>query len=64
MARYEFEIRFSLSDMVDIDAESLAEAEDECRRIMEGYQAISNDGWGIPWDMDEFDLISSDGEDW
>ena len=64
MARYEFEVRFSLSDMVDIDAESLAEAEDECRRIMDGYQAISSDGWGIPWDNDEFDLISSDGEDW
>ncbi len=64
MPRYEFEVRFSLSDMVDVEADSLAEAEDECRRVMSGYQAVANDGCGIPWDMDEFDLINSDGEDW
>ncbi len=64
MANYQFEVRFSLSDIVDVEADSLAEAEDECRQVMEGYYPVAPAGYSIPWDNDEFDLISSDGEDW
>lgn len=64
MANYEFEINLTISDMMDIEADSVQEAMDEAHRRADEYQAIVPHGWSMPWDNVDIQLINSDGEDW
>ena len=64
MANYEFEIIMALSDLIDVQADNVYEAENLAKEMAESYYPVTPAGYSLPWDNIDIVLIDSDGEDW
>lgn len=64
MGRYEFEVVLSVSELLDIDADSYDEAMAQANEIAEsGFYCVSPDGYSIPWDHADVTCIAEPDEE-
>ena len=64
MGNYQFEVNFTLSELIDVEADSYDEAMDMVRDEADAYYPVAPQGYSLSWDDIRIDLIDSDGEDW
>ena len=64
MGEYQFEVTLTVSEIVDIDADSYEEALAEAQDIAEsGFYVVSPEGYSIPWDYSDVSLLSEPDEE-
>lgn len=58
MGEYQFEFIASVSDIIDVEADSYDEAVALAREEAEAFYAVAPQGYSIPWDNIDIDCIS------
>lgn len=64
MPNYKFEVIMALSDVIDIEADNMYEAEQMAREEAEAYYPVAPAGYSLSWDNIDMVLIDSDDEEW
>ena len=63
MGSYQFEVNFTLSELIDVDADSYDEAMDMAMDEADAFYAVAPQGYSISWDNIDVDCISEPEED-
>jgi len=50
MAIYKFEVNLTLSELIEVEADSYDEAMDKATEEADAFYAVAPEGWSIPWD--------------